>query len=277
MKNCSNAISGVPCDWPYLLRRGLGDIVQALARREVWMYLGVQEVRKQYRRSILGPFWLTLNMGILVGALGWFYSQIFGQNIAYFLPYVSLGFIFWGLIGGLLNESCLIYTASAASIRQTAMPLSVYAYQLVWRQLVIFAHNFSIFVIVALVFGIWPGATGLLVIPGFLLLLVNGFFLGLILGPLGTRFRDIPPIMASVTQILFFLTPVFWVPSSLPERAVFIATNPFYHFLAVVRQPLLGEVPTGLNWGVCLILTTANAALATFFFSRFRSRIPYWA
>ena len=260
-----------------MLRSGLGDIVNGLARRQMWMFLGLREVRKQYQRSVLGPFWLTLNMGILIGALGWFYSQIFAQDIRDFLPFVTLGFIGWGIIGGLLNESCLVFTTATVTIRQVPMPLSVYAYQLVWRHLVIFAHNLSIFVLVALIFGLWPGATGFLAIIGILIILVNGFFLCLILGPLAARFRDIPPIMASVTQILFFLTPVFWMPTSLPERAVFVYANPFFHFLEVVRQPLLGNAPSALNWGVCLGLTLLNVVSAALFFSRFRARIPYWA
>lgn len=263
--------------WQSRLHVGLRDIVAGASRRELWMFLGWREVRKQYQRSVLGPFWLTLNMGVLVTALGFFYSQIFQQDIADFLPYVALGFIVWGLISGQILEACTVFTSAATSVRQSYLPFSVYAYQLVWRQLMIFFHNCAIFVVVALIFGIWPGMTGLLALPGIAIILVAGFGLALILGPLSARFRDIPPITASVTQIFFFLTPIIWTPASVPERATFVLYNPFYHFVAIVREPLLGHAPTGTNWIVTISLTGLFAVVAVLFFSRLRSRIPYWA
>ncbi|PZO79282.1 MAG: ABC transporter permease [Mesorhizobium amorphae] len=263
--------------WPRRLSKGLGDIRAGLAKRELWSFLGWREVRKQYQRSVLGPFWLTLNMGILVGALGFFYSQIFQQDITTFLPYLAVGFIVWGLLSGLIVEACTIYTSAAASVRQSRLPLSVYAYQLLWRQFVIFLHNFVIYVIVALVFGIWPGVTGLLVIPAAALTLISGFFLALILGPLSARFRDVPPIMTSIMQIFFFLTPIFWTPENLPERALFLLLNPFYHFVEIMREPLFGRTPELGHWLGCIGITAALAVLGTLFFSRVRARIPYWA
>ncbi|WP_244490862.1 ABC transporter permease [Aureimonas frigidaquae] len=263
--------------WPSMLRKGISDIAQGLRRHELWAFLGWREVRKQYQRSVLGPFWLTLNMGILVTALGWFYSHIFAQNITEFLPYLALGFIIWALISGMINDSCTVFTSAANSVRQAHLPFSIYAYQLAWRHLVVFGHNIFIYVGVAIFFRIWPGATALLAIPGIALILTAGFFLALVLGPMAARFRDIPPITASFTQILFFLTPIIWTPQSLPERAYFVMANPFYHFLAIVREPLLGRMPTALNWSVSLGVTVGLAAVAIVFFSRLRARIPYWA
>lgn len=259
------------------LRRGLGDIVAGLRHHGLWTFLGWREVHKQYQRSVLGPFWLTLNMAILVGTLGWFYAQVFAQDITEFLPYVAIGFIVWGLIGGLINESCTIFTSAANSVRQARLPLSIYAWQLVWRQLVMFLHNFVIYVLVAVAFAIWPGIIVLTVVPAIVLILLAGFFLALIMGPLAARFRDIPPITASITQVFFFLTPIFWSPSALPERALFLTLNPFYHFLQIVREPLLGRVPGIEHWIACLAMTALLAIFAVFFFSRLRSRIPYWA
>jgi ABC-2 type transport system permease protein/lipopolysaccharide transport system permease protein len=263
--------------WGARLDKGLGDIAAGLKLRETWMFLGWQEVRKQYRRSVIGPFWITLNMGIMVGALGLLYSQLFHQDIVHFLPYLTVGFVVWNLLVGLVNESCSVFTSVAASLKQTKMPLSVYAYQLLWRQLVLFLHNFTIYVIVALIFGVWPGLNILMALPGLALILIAGFFVALIMGPLSARFRDVPPITASVTQIFFFITPVFWTTSSLPGRHAVILLNPFYHFLEIVRQPLLGQAPDLIDWTVSVAITIILALVGTLFFSRFRARIPYWA
>lgn len=260
-----------------LLRKGFADLAAGLKRHETWAFLGWHEIKKQYQRSILGPFWLTLNMGILVFALGLFYAQIFGQEVDNFLPYLTLGFVFWGLMSGMINEACGIYTQAAASLRQSQLPLSIYAYKLVWRQFIIFLHNFTIFILVWLIFPLPLTTNVWTVLPALVLILLSGFFTALILGPVAARFRDIPPIVASVTQIFFFLTPIFWTAESLAGRASFLVINPFYHYLAIARQPLMGAEATALNWLVAGSITAIVGVAAIVFFSRFRSQIAYWA
>lgn len=257
--------------------RAFLDFKRGWEQRELWIFMGWREVKKHYQRSIIGPFWLTLNMGILVGGLGVLYSQIFRQEIRDYLPYLALGFIFWALIGNVINESCTVFSSAASTIKQVQMPLSVHVFQLMWKHVITFLHNMSIFVILAMIFGIWPGLNGLIVIPAIALILLNGFFAALILGPVSARFRDIPPIVASATQVIFFMTPIIWSPSALPERALFLTLNPFYHFMEIARQPLLGQVAPMSSWLVCLAITAVLGVIAIAFFSRFRARIAYWA
>ena len=93
---------------------------------------------------------------------------------------------------------------------------------------------------------------------------------------LTSRFRDIPPIVTSLVQILFFVSPILWKPEQVPARAVFVDGNPFFHLLNIVRQPLLGELPALSSWAFSLALTFAGLLLAGLCFVRFRSRIAYW-
>jgi ABC-2 type transport system permease protein len=259
-----------------LFRRGIRDLISGFDRRELWIFMGWREVRKHYQRSIIGPFWLTLNMGILVGGLGVLYSQIFKQDIREYLPFLATGFILWAVIGSVINDSCVVYSSAAAAIRQVQLPLSVQSYQFVWRNFITFLHNFTIYILVALVFGIWPGLNGLLFFPALLMIMLNGFFISLLLGPLSARFRDIPPIVASFTQIFFFMTPIFWSPQSMPDRALFLILNPFYHFIEIARQPLLGGTGSLTNWVASLAITVILGIVSSTFFCRYRSRIAYW-
>lgn len=260
-----------------MLRQAWDDVVDGLRRWRTWTYLSSHEIRRQYQRSLLGPFWLTLNMGILVGALGWFYAGVFGQEISSFLPYVALGFMVFGLISSIINDSTAVFSGAAASIRQSQLPLSFYVYKLLARHLIAFAHNFAIYVVVWLIFPIPLGWSVLLAIPGLMLIIISGFFASLLIGPIAARFRDIPPIVGSIVQIFFFLTPVFWSADSLSDRAYFVHANPFYHYLELVRRPLMGGVPSDLSWIVAGSLTAVLAVVAFAFFARFRSQIAYWA
>ena len=185
----------------------LADIVQGARARYLWGMLGWQDIRRRYRRSVLGPFWLTISMGVLVAALGTLYGVLLRVELADYVPFLALGFIVWTLISGMITEGCTAFIGAEGIIRQVGLPLSIHVYRLLWRNFLILCHNSVVFVIVAAIFGVWPGWIGLLAVPGLALLCLNGIWAGLLLGIICARFRDVPPIVASVVRILFFVTP----------------------------------------------------------------------
>jgi len=242
----------------------------------LWTFLGWRDVAKNYSRSVLGPLWLTLSMGVTVASLGLLYSQIYKINVSEYLPFLAVGFILWNLIGGSITEACHVFSGSGHFIRQTNLPLTIYTMRLVCTQLIVFAHNFLIYIAVALIFRIWPGPIILLLLPALAIISLNCLFAGMILGPLCARFRDVPLIIASVVQVAFFLTPIIWRADLLPDRAYFVQYNPFYHLLEIARVPLLGGTIHTESWIVCLVMTAVHGLIAFSVFARVRSRIAYW-
>jgi homopolymeric O-antigen transport system permease protein len=257
-------------------RLALLDILDGARRWELWGLLGWQDIRQRYRRSTLGPFWLTISMGAMVGGIGLLYAGIFHQKVADYLPSMALGVIIWGLLAGLVNENCSAFIEAEAIIKQVKLPLSVHIYRVVWRNLIIFAHNFVIFIIVAVIFKIWPGWAGLFALPALALVCVNGVWIGILLGLVSARFRDVPQIVASVMQIAFFLTPIIWKPASLPGHGWILKLNPFLYFLDLLRAPLLGQLPAVSTWLAALAVTLCGWALALFMYRIYRRRIAYW-
>jgi ABC-2 type transport system permease protein/lipopolysaccharide transport system permease protein len=193
-----------------------------------------------------------------------------------YLPYLALGLIFWNFISSFMTQGCTIFTAAAPFIHQVKAPLSVYVFRQLWKNLIILAHNAAVYLVVAVFFGIWPGLAGILIVPGLLILCLSGLSVSLLLGVLTARFRDIPPTVISLVQMFFFISPILWKPQQVPARAIFVDSNPFFHLLNIVRQPLLGEVPPLRSWGFSLVLTFAALLLAGLLFTRFRARIAYW-
>lgn len=256
--------------------RAVLDGVEGARLWQVWGLLGWQDIRQRYRRSRIGPFWLTISMGVMVGSLGLLYAGLFKLPVADYLPFLAIGFIVWGLISALITDGCSAFISAEGTIKQVRMPLSIHVYRVVWRNLIIFAHNIVIFVVVAVIFSIWPGWAGLLALPGLALVCLNGLWAGLLLGLVSARFRDVPQIVASVVQVAFFLTPIIWKPELLPERAHVLVLNPFYHFVRLVREPLLGQVPGALSWLFVLGVTVAGFAVTFAMYRRYRWRIAYW-
>lgn len=258
------------------LRRSLDDLRHGLLAVDLWGYLGWHDIRQRYRRSLLGPFWLTLSTAIFVGAIGFLYAKFFGQALARFLPFVAIGFIVWVMIQTSLNEACTVFIEAESVIKQIRMPFSAHVSRMLCRNAVIFLHNFAIVPVVMLVAGVTPG-WALLVLPVSLALLAwNCFWAALLLATVCTRFRDIPPIVSSLLQLVFFVSPVIWLPEILGNRGWVATFNPVHHFMEMFRAPVLdGRVPLA-SFGVALAIALAGSALALAVFTRFRHRLAYW-
>lgn len=258
------------------IKRALDDLHRGFASYPLWGMLGFHEMRQRYRRSVLGPFWITISMAVMVLALGLLYGRIFGMELGNYLPFLAAGFVIWGLMSQFILEGSQAFISSEGMLRQLAAPLSVYVYRVVWSNLLVFLHNIWVFFGVAIWYGVEVGWSTLLVLPGLALLLVNGVWVGLLFGLLSARFRDVPLILASVVQVMFFITPVIWRPEMLPGRALLLDLNPFFHMIEVVRAPLLGTAPGWENWIAAIAITLIGWAITFVLFAAYRWRIAYW-
>ncbi len=258
------------------IRRAIEDFVEGVSHYEIWSTLAWQEIRKRYQRSVLGPFWITLTMLIMIGGMGPIYGILFRQDVHTFLPYLALGIITWGLISPLILESCTVFQQSDKLIQSVRLPMTTYVAKLIYGNVLIFLHNIFAFVPIMLVFSIKPQWVWLMAIPGVLLILVAAIPVGFILGPLCARFRDLQPIVGSILQLLFFVTPIFWQASMLGPRQYLVNYNPFFLFVSLVRGPISGHIPNVKVYiGVGLVIVVLYA-VALPIFARCRSRIAFW-
>ena len=66
--------------------RAIDDIANGIRERELWGHLGWQDIKQRYRRSVIGPLWITVSMAITAVGLGPLYAVLFDQNVPTFLP-----------------------------------------------------------------------------------------------------------------------------------------------------------------------------------------------
>jgi lipopolysaccharide transport system permease protein len=254
------------------------DIVGAARRLPLVGTLGWQDVRQRYRRSAVGAFWLTISMGVVIGTIGIVFGQIFSSPMEQFLPFLAIGLILWGFISAVITEGCSGFIAAESIIKQLPIPLAVHIFRMIWRNMIILAHNLVIFPLVLIAVGKPLNWMALVSVPGFVLLVLNLMWISLLLGTISARYRDIPQIIVSALQIVFYLTPIMWMPHLLPQRAsaYILDANPAYHLLEIVRAPLLGQMPSAENWAVSVALAVIGWAITLAFYGRFRRRIAYW-
>jgi ABC-2 type transport system permease protein len=263
-------------------RKAADDLIGGWKQRQLWGHLAWQDIRQRYRRSVLGPIWITISMAVTAVALGVLYAGLFQNDLSVQLPYILVGFIVWAFISGCISEGSEVFITNEGLIKQLPAPLSVHVYRLVWRQVLFFAHNMIVYAIMFVIFPQPLGWTSLTVFPALVLLAVNGAWVALLLGIVTTRFRDMAPITQSLVQLLFFLTPIVWIYQDLldnpavADRARLVEFNPLLHFIEIVRQPLLGEEQHLRHWIVVLVITVVGWALTFAVVRRFRSRVAYW-
>ncbi|MEJ5918855.1 MULTISPECIES: galactan export ABC transporter permease subunit Wzm/RfbD [unclassified Corynebacterium] len=259
------------------------DLVVGFGQRELWLQLGWQDIKQRYRRSTLGPLWITIATGAMALALGLLYSLLFQQELSYFLPHLTVGLIVWGFISGCIKDGSMVFIENEGLIKQLPSALSVHVYRLVWRQLLFFAHNMVIWAILVVIFRPNLGWQFLLAIPALMLIVLNGVWVTMFFGIIATRYRDVAPLLDSLIQLVFYMTPIVWTTKTLTEqggavaeRARIAELNPLYHYLEIVRAPLTGEPLAAYHWWIVLACTVAGLALALLAMRQWRSRVSYW-
>src|SRR3954452_9004967 len=106
-----------------MIKAALLDLAEGLRRSDLWLFMGWHDVRQRYRRSSLGPFWITLATALFVTAMTLVYAGLFGQSIQAFLPLVACGTVVWSLISGCIVEGSTVFVTASATIKQVPAPL----------------------------------------------------------------------------------------------------------------------------------------------------------
>lgn len=256
--------------------RARDDLKAGFSSIYLWPILGWQDIKQRYRRSVIGPFWLTFSYGMLILSMGPLYGKLLQQDLSAYLPYLAVGFVAWMLISSLITEACGAFTGAEGYITQMKLPFTVHVLRVVWRNVLVFAHNFII-VVVVMFFAQPPVTWALLTVPlGVLLIALNGVWIGLLFGLLCARFRDLTQVVGTMVQVAFFLTPVMWRPEMIGRNRWAADWNPLYHMLEIVRSPIISGSVSYLSWAVSLGLAVCGLVFALVIFARFRSRIAYW-
>ena len=260
----------------FQLQMAVQDLANSFRRIGLSWSLAWHDVASRYRGSVLGPFWITLSMGLMVLGIGFLYASLFKAPLNEFLPYVALGIVFFGVMTGTINEGCDTFVLASGMLSQTSLPMFTFVWRTVFRNLINLGHHLVIVVGMLTFYGYWTTANVPLALVGVLLMLLNASWLSMLAAIASARYRDIPQIVVSVMQFAIFMTPVFWMPDRFGKHQTVLDLNPFYHLLQAVRAPLLGQSVQAHSY-VVLVAMAVLGWLATFLlFSRTRRRLVHY-
>lgn len=260
------------------IRAAAKELLAQGAQFDRWGTLALMDISLRYRRTVIGPLWITLTLAATIASVGTVYAALFKQDVSSFLPAFAVGLIVWTLMATTLQEGSNVFVQSAHLIKAVPAPLIVHVLQMQARNVIIFLHHLLLVAVLFLVMP-WPlHPVMLLAIPGFLILLVALFGGATALGMLCARFRDIGSAITSGLQFIFFLTPIIWTSDAVRGTAFhwLIAANPFTTLLELVRKPLLSQPVDADQWLLGLAYAAGAALLALACYAKYRNRVAYW-
>lgn len=255
---------------------GLFDLLRTFKNPHLVFFMAWSDVRARYRRSVLGPFWITLSTAIGVIGLGLVWSELFKLERRTYVPMLSIGLILWQFLSSSITEATTVLTKQNNMIRNLNLPISFYPSQLLLRQLINLAHTIPLYFLVVWVLDSPLNATALMAIPGFLLVVLNLFWMVLLIGILGARFRDLEYLISMVMPLLMFFTPVLYRPNALPFSGQLIWLNPLAHLIEIVRYPLLGDMPPVVVFYANIGMLLVGGGLTFLLFNKKRDRVAMW-
>ncbi len=240
--------------------------------------LGMRDIKRTYQRSKLGFFRLFLTTILSLVIIVPIFATIQERDLSEFLAYVASGLLIWSFISDAINDSAVAYLASARTIRQIAIPRVTFVFQRIIRNALMLLMSLSIFPIIMVISKLAPTPYLLFLPIGLFITVLCVTNIGIVIATLGARFRDLPAIVSAVMRVLFFLSPIIWVTERIDGQIAhfILGLNPFYHLLQIVRLPLLGEMPTSINWALSIFALIASSILAYVMYRRFDSKIAYW-
>lgn len=257
----------------------ISDIVGAVRQLSSCLFLAFISVKLRYKRSILGPLWITITTAIFIFFISYLYTGFISADFRHYLLNLALGWIIWQFISDSVLQGAQTFQSGARVIQGSSMEKFFLVLQTVLTNLIIFAHNLLIAAVVLILAGPPISATTLLVIPGLILILLSAVWSATLFGLLCARYRDLFPILQAFMRVLFFVTPIIWSPTFLtPDnpRRLFVELNPLAHYVEVWRAPLMGEAPDALTWLVATGCTLIGLVLAFIAFARYRRWVVFW-
>jgi ABC-type polysaccharide/polyol phosphate export permease len=254
----------------------IDEFLRSVLAVRIWWAISLDDVMGRYRRTLLGPAWMILAQVMWIGGIYLLHSKFFGASAPNYMSYLAAGLAVWALISGLTADATGALLRAKGHIESYPLPMPIHLLRSVTGSFITFLHLILVFVGTMILERVHPSITMVAALPGLAIVAVFGIGVQLALAPIGTRFRDIGPAVTSILNLVFILTPVFWVPSETQLNNSLIVYNPFYYLLEVVRAPLLGSWGTPNLWLVASCIAAAALAAGLLTYARMRATIIYW-
>jgi len=248
--------------------------------RYFWLALVQIDVKKRYRRSMIGVGWSLLHPIAMTVVLCTVFGQLFNLSVRDYAPHVISGLIFWNYFAAVMNQGAQCFFQGESYIRQQPAPLAIYPL----RTTLGAGIHFLVGLLIVLIF-VWtlhgfgnlPALLSLA--PTLILIFIFGWAMAICMGVVNVLFQDCQHLIEVFLQILFYVTPIIYPAEKLRERHLdmFVNLNPLAMMLEMLRQPILnGQLPSIETYFYGVLAVSVAACFAIFTLMRFERRIIFY-
>lgn len=259
-----------------LIAQSLQDWWKAIRMWRLWTSLAREDLSDRYRRTVFGVSWVLGSFALFILVYIVIFGQGSGVSQEQYTLYVAVGFALWGFISGVIADACVAYTASSHWMLGTSIPYPVYFLQSLYRDWL----TFLLVMLVLAVLMVWRKETWtpemLWAIPGLLTYCITPLWLAAILAPLCARYRDAIHGVQTILRVMFFVTPILWLPEQRTHLATIANYNILTHYIDIVRTPLIYDTFPYKSWIVVLAANAVGSVVGFFVYAMTRNRVVYW-
>lgn len=252
------------------------DLINLNHFRSAITFIAWGDIRARYHRSLLGPLWIVLGLGIGSFGLGYLWSQIWGVPPEQLVPQITIGLLLWYFISACLTEGAVCLINQGEAIKNMNLPKSFFPTVTFIKQLLVFVHSWLIAIVAVFLFDIGFSVTQLLVIPGLFITLLNLFLIINLIAVLSARFRDLIQIINTAMPILFFMSPILFKMDQIEDLQWVMWLNPITYFIVLIRDPLLGHPPPLMAYQVSIAIFIVLLSLLIIILQKKINRIVGW-
>lgn len=261
------------------------ELVLGAKKYPIWTRLALDDIAPMNRKSIIGFLWEPVSYIFMIAALSPLYALLMNMDLEWYIVYFSGGWLVWRFMSGIIASSCSTYIGAAKYITQTKQPFSIYSYRLVLSHIYRLLMNLPVFLVVMLIYSDIRLINVSGVLFAILLYALMGFSLSIIIGYITLKIRDIQVVVENIMRIAFFLTPVIWLDNTATDlasgnlnisaKAAYLDLNPLYHYLNVMRGPLIGEPVSTVSLNIVIVATLLFFVASVIMLKKCQHNIPY--
>jgi lipopolysaccharide transport system permease protein len=251
--------------------------------RAIWRYRGFvagsvkREFHARYRNSLLGAAWAVLNPLAMIVV----YTLIFSQVMMARLPgldnafaytiYLCAGVFTWGLFAEIVNRGQSVFIENANLLKKLNFPRICLPAIVTSSALINFGIVFGLFLGFLLITGNFPGVVLLGALPVLLIQIALSIGLGISVGVLNVFFRDVGQMVGVLLQFWFWLTPIVYPISIVPESVKSILEwNPMTALVVAYQTVFVNQ--TWPDWRSLLPVSLLALAVCVLALNLFRRR-----
>jgi lipopolysaccharide transport system permease protein len=230
---------------------------QSISLRELWLYRELffffawRDIKVRYKQTALGAGWAVLQPFLATGVFTLFFNRVAGissgNKAIPYAVFAYLGLMYWNCFSSAVNTVANSIVASSGVITKIYFPRLIPCFAAAALSIVDLFFAGTVFILMLFIYGIVPGAEGIiLIIPAAMLIITAALGMGIFFAAVNVKYRDVRTALPFITQIMLFVTPVIYPITLVPERfQIFLYLNPATGAISAIRAGFFNQT---INW-----------------------------